>query len=90
MKKLLTLVILLSAFACTSPSGLQRVKIVEIGEEMLKVRKINNRDNVTYFVKKNSLPVKEGEIIQVRNADILHYTVLKQEISHANIPISLE
>ena len=75
MKKLLILVILLSAFACTSPSELQRVRIVEIGEEMLKVRKINNKDNVTYFVKKNSLPVKEGEIIQVRNADILHYTV---------------
>ena len=75
MKKLLILVILLSAFACTTPSGLQRVRIVEIGEEMLKVRKINNKDNVTYFVKKNALPVKEGEIIQVRNADILHYTV---------------
>ena len=84
MKKLLTLVILLSAFACNPPSGLQRVKIVEIGEEMLKVRKINNKDNVTYFVKKNSLPVKEGEIIQVRNADILHYTVLKQEIKNIN------
>ena len=90
MKKLLILVILLSVFACTTPSGLQSVKVVEIGEEVLKVQIPDKRNNVTYFVKKNSLPVKVGETIQVRCADIIPYTAYKQKISNANIPISLE
>ena len=90
MKKLLILVILLSAFACTSPSTLQSVKVVEIGEEVLKVQIPDKRNNVTYFVKKNSLPVKVGETIQVRCADIIPYTAYKHKISNANIPISLE
>ena len=90
MKKLLVLVILLSVFACTSPSTLQSVKVVEIGEEVLKVQIPDKRNNVTYFVKKNSLPVKVGETIQVRNADITPYVTFKKPISNANIPISLE
>ncbi len=90
MKKLLILVILLSTFACTSPSTLQSVKVVEIGEKVLKVQIPDKRNNVTYFVKKNSLPVKVGETIQVRNADITPYVTFKEPISNANIPISLE
>ena len=90
MKKLLILVILLSAFACTSPSGLQTVKVIEVGDEVLKVQVINKRDNVIHFVKKNSLPVKVGETIQVRNADIMPYVTLNQKINNADIPISLE
>ena len=73
MKKILLLLVILAALAsCESPSQLVPVRVIQVEDSVLKVTHREYSDMV-FYVKRKNFPVNKGEIITVRQCDILHY-----------------